>query len=374
MRCGVFAILLLGAGCRQLLGIDDPSVSSTDAATDTVPVDNAAIDAFRVCVGAAPYEVCMPSVPPPRSFIDVRLDTGSSTACAGSEVRWTSPQQPPACFLVGSTLVVAGLRATGSRPLVLVATESITITGLVDVASYRFGLNAGIGAGSPWSGCAAFPAMPENSMGGSGGGAGASFGGVGGAGGAGGAGGGGMTMAAAAPTYLRAGCAGQHSGTGNNGGAPGGPGGGAVYLAARSSITISGSGAINASGMGGDMTTSRSGGGGGGSGGMIVLWAPTIAQGPGLIIANGGGGSGGAEGGTGGYGGDPSPTSPFYAAGGPGTGNGGNGGNGGAINGVAAPGTPTTFVAGGGGGGGSVGYIQANHPLGGVSPPATIVP
>jgi hypothetical protein len=381
MRGVAIAIWLTAAGCRQLIGIDDPTVGTIDAAIDAIdgrPIDSPeiVIDAGPMCVGVDPFKVCMASAPTPQSIVNATINTGTSTLCAGLDVAWTTPQQPDACFIVGSSLSVAGLRASGPRPLVLVATGTLTVTGLIDVASHRTA-PAMVGAGSPWTGCGAFPVTPGNAvLGGAGGGAGASFGAVGGNGGNGGAASGGVTMPATTTMYLRAGCAGQRGGNGQGTGASGGAGGGAVYLAAGAMISISGAGAINASGMGGDLTTTGSGGGGGGSGGMVVLWAgQSIQHLSGVIIANGGGGSGGSQGGNGGLGGDPNPGSVMHAAGGPSTGAGGDGGNGGAITAVAGPGESTgALMSGGGGGGGGVGYIQTSHALGMVSPAPAIVP
>jgi hypothetical protein len=377
MRRGAIAILLLGAGCRQLLGIDDPTVGSgsLDAATSDALVDT---PSGVVCVGAPPYRVCM-SEPGPLVLSDnTTIDTTSDARCTppASAPGWVSTTQPQACFIVGTDISIGSLKASGSRPLVIVATETLIVTGVIDVASHRIGSVQGPGA--PWSGCAAFPVTAGASTLGAGGGAGASFGGAGGTGGQGGFAGGGMAPpAGAAPTVLRAGCTGQTGGAGTSSATLGGGGGGAIYLAAGTSMTFKGSGSINASGAGGYPTAPHGGGGGGGSGGMIVLFGQTIEMVTGArIVANGGGGAGGAQLGSGGAGQEANPTTGLGGGvGGPGTGSGGNGGEGGSVSVVAQNGTAASGDGGGGGGGGSVGYIQANHPLTGMASPApAIVP
>jgi hypothetical protein len=202
----------------------------------------------------------------------------------------------------------ASLRARGSRPLVIVASEDIEVQrhGVVSVRSFRFVAGAGMDDGR----CRA-----EGGRGGDG--EAQEFGGVGDAGegaGTGGSGGGGGGYGAAggqgAPVNgsggdpspggaanddeqnqlspLRGGCSGGDglSVTGGSGGQRG-EGGGAVQLIANGSITIEGS--VSASGGGGASGDEGSGGGGGGSGGAVLLEAPRVAI-AGALTANGGGG------------------------------------------------------------------------------------
>lgn len=271
------------------------------------------------------------------------------------------------CVIAATTLTInATLRATGTKPLVLLASDSIIVNQLIDVGSHRKPTES-IGAGADPGTCVA-SALPGASAGGAGGG----FAGTGGSGGTGGDGGsGGLPASAMTPiTALRGGCRGQ-DGNGPAHGV-GGHGGGAVYLIAGNRISITGPG-INAAGEGGTggapIATSAvmSGGGGGGAGGMIGLDAPTIT-GTGLLLANGGGGgqgSGTAVPGAAGL--DPAGIS---AAGGGtlqlgGSGCGGNGGDGssGSVAGSGTSGGAFQCGApgggGGGGGGGGAGIIKA---------------
>ena len=269
------------------------------------------------------------------------------------------------CVVVATTLTInAALRATGTKPLVLLASDSILVNQLIDVGSHRSPTES-IGAGADPVTCLA-GALPGTSAGGAGG----SFAGTGGSGGAGGDGGsGGLPASATTPIpALRGGCRGQ-DGDGPGKGV-GGHGGGAVYLIAGNRISITGPG-INAAGEGGTggaVVNVMSGGGGGGAGGMIGLDAPTITC-TGLILANGGGGGQGS--GTivpGATGSDPAGINA--ASGGThdqpeGSGCGGDGGSGssGTVGGSGAGGGAFRCGApgggGGGGGGGGAGIIKA---------------
>jgi hypothetical protein len=318
---------------------------------------------------------------------------------------------PSLCVVAGTTIeipagatlrafaVSQGAAATGTNPLVLFATGSITVTGAIDVASHVKETIAGgipaLGAGARTAiGCAASGldgtsgrAASGGSFGG-GGGAGGSFGTLGGAGGFGGNASNvahGNPVASAAPTALIGGCPGGNGGGGDGGDAPGpgGNGGGAVYLIAGESITISGK--INASGAGGSEggagNNSSGAGGGGGAGGMIGLESARITVATaGALFANGGGGgagNGGVPENSGTPGGDAAAPGTGAAAG-TGTGGGGGGGIGSVGAGVGMPGkngSGGNHEAAGGGGGGGAGAIRifSGQPAsiqGSVSPPA----
>jgi hypothetical protein len=285
------------------------------------------------------------------------------------------------CVLSAQTIEVpAAVTVTGSRPLVLFASQTIHVAGTLDVSS-RHGATPGAGANS--SRCNSPATLPTASNLGAGGGAGGSFGDVGGDGGAGNAnlGGGqpamlGGTAALAATTVaLRGGCPGQQGadGTGVNDGGVRGDGGGATYLFAAGSIAIDG--AVFASGAGGQGGLDYGGGGGGGSGGLIGLESPTIAV-TGTVAANGGAGGGGGsvlaplQGGIG----DDGATTTFngVAQGGTPGFYGGTGGHGSSVASLAA--TSVAADAGGGGGGGGVGVIWVRGALTGtqISPTARV--
>ena len=289
------------------------------------------------CFGASLVNTCLPALPAAPRTLATAFDTDSADCFV--DKGW--------CVIGATELSVSALRVTGSRPLVLVATGSITVDNMLDVASRRTGNTVELGAAASSPTC--IPGQPAAH---GGGGAGGTFGGRGGNGGVG-------TLNSAESglvvslTAFRGGC------TGGDGAAnSGGPSGGAVYLIARTRITVVGT--INASGAGGGP------GGGGGSGGMIGLEAPTVSV-TGSVFANGGGGGEG----NGTQGANPtSATSPA-----PG-GSGGTGGDGGA----GSAGTTKTgarggdSATGGGGGGGGAGFIVVipSQPTGGTMSPAPI--
>jgi hypothetical protein len=362
------AVAIVCAGCSFKPNAAGTGDGGADDASDGIgvlpdaPLDG---DPNLPCYGIGIVRVC-PQVPPPAAYdigADTRVDTDIAATCSHTV---TGMNIVGTCVIVAQKIqITRALQVVGSKPLVLVATDTLVVmgsNGRIDVASHRGG-NLGAGANSAL--------CPNNgSPGGGGGGPGGSFTGRGGAGGNGGATSGvGMTI----PAVLRGGCPGT-KGAGNAGG-NGGAGGGGVYLIAGTSIAISST--INASGMGGEGAGASlgAGGGGGGSGGMIVLDAPTVNI-SGSVFANGGGGGEGADVAGGHDGADP--TSASSAARG---GNGGNIGGGGGGDGSVGttldgdPGGDSVFgTQGGGAGGGGAGFIRIYgipNISGTVSPPQT---
>lgn len=353
-----------------------------------------------VCLSAAPTS--------PLSLSGVTVNTANVSAGSCTQL---VPQSggPALCVLAGTSITIAagatvravglnpiGSTAPGTNPLVLIAMETITVSGTLDVSSHfseTVGGEPALGAGArTTAGCFATGVDGPAGAGsnGAGGGAGGSFGAMGGAGGNGGNNnqtGHGTPMAAMAPRQLVGGCPGGHGGDGGGGfpsGGAGGNPGGAVYLLAGRSIAVAGK--VNASGAGGvggiEGNSSSGGGGGGGAGGLIVLEAPQVTV-TGSVFANGGGGGAGAGNigdmtDNGKPGSDPT-TALTPASGGGGTSGGGNGGAGAAGTTAAAAGNKgggSDPQSGGGGGGGGAGVIRVLGPspssIGGtVSPPAT---
>jgi hypothetical protein len=265
------------------------------------------------------------------------------------------------------------LRVEGKRPLIIVATDDITVAGSIIAAAA--GLNAGPGgymggtSSSDGQGCGGGYKTESKRKGGAGG----SFGGYGGKGGEGPAGktpcvepctmGHCPTITCLTP--LQGGSGGACGGEGDGlfglfagDGGRGGAGGGAVQLSSLKSITVKKSGLINVGGGGAQGGgSSLAGGGGGGSGGGILLEAGNIII-DGTIAANGGGGGGGAiivKGGSPGSSGAASATA--VAGGGGGAAWPDKGGSGGSGSSKADPnggdgnkGSGVTYAHGGGGG------------------------
>jgi hypothetical protein len=348
----------------------DSSSSGSDTGVDTTvtpPIDGGpcfGTGLVKVCFDATPTgAVTLPGATNP-------LDTGVSGSCTKIV---TQVGGPDLCVIAGMTVTVSGpFVAIGTRPLVLIGADSVSVPGTLDVSSKIAG-GSRKGAGANDSGCTT-GGNGKNDSGGGGGGAGGSFGTAGGAGGTGDkndngmprngvAPGGAAGAEQATPLALRGGCKGSAGGEGANtdtshtGGA-GGDGGGAVYLIAGNMITIAGD--VFASGAGGSVTPGNGGfeqgAGGGGSGGMIGLDAPTI-QVTGRIAANGGAGAGGGADMGGTPGGDG--TTAMWdkrAPGGNGDknpmGDAGDGADGSTVNLITNLGGASADAAGGGGAGG----------------------
>lgn len=365
MRHLGLAVALASAGCNSLLGIEDLTLS------DASPPDGA------LCYGTL-ITRCYEAPPTGALALSSTIDTATDVRC---DVL-AQPDGTEVCLVAGATIVIdaAGFTAAGARPLVLLAAETITVTGTLDVASR--GATFGAGANPPACGTEGGGATGRHG----GGGAGGSFGTRGGSGGVGGGGPGeggnpGVASAPVEAVTVRGGCPGSAGGAGAVAmpGA-GGAGGGAVYLIAGTSITVDG--AIQASGSGAGATpvnSGSSGGGGGGAGGLVALEAPTIDV-LGSVVANGGGGGEGGGETLGGAPGDNGSVFNDAANGGAGTSEGGDGGSGSVADMSPAPGSPGTQGTGqhggGGGGGGGAGVVWTKGTLTGISisPPATTAP
>ncbi len=341
-------VLLLGAGCSKLFGLEDPDPKHLDAPMQGSDVTGP--DASDRCFGQWD-PICFESRPTLTTPLPPLIDT-RTTIC--------DPHLDHLDYCVvaraGDLSIDQATRVVGDKPLVLIVTGTLTITAKLDVSSHRGDGTKGAHGVDP---CVAAANGNRHD-----GGAGGSFQGRGGGGGIGG-GGSNQTSDAgtpiAQPIVLRGGCVGA-AGTGAtintlNGGA-GGEGGGGVYLIGGTAIIVS-TGAVDASGAGGGGAAAsgeKLGGGGGGSGGMIVLDAPMLTiDGP--VFADGGGGGGGAN--------DTASANPgseslgqTAATGGSGTGGGTGGGVG--SHGTTLPGATVGLISqndGGGGGGGGAGWI-----------------
>ncbi len=377
MRRAVFALVL--AGCSFEHGVV-PGAGGADGGGDGTVGDGSGdtpcVPGFlNLCAETAPTQPLHLTGPD-------TINTDTDPRCR----TFTQPNGGPVCLVYATSVAIdagGSLTATGSRPLAIASTSTLTIAGAIDVSSHIGGAR---GPGASDAGCL-FTTNPEMDTGGAGGGAGGSFGAMGGNGGTGDSdnslGGDGTAtpgIAGAAPSIvaLRGGCSGQAGANESNGGGAGGAGGhsgGALYLYAAQSITISGS--VRATGAGGAGGRVQAGGGGGGSGGFVVVESASITINGQLSANGGGGGEGGARVGTTPVDGQPGTDGVLGTAAAPG-GVGtdtrfGYGGAGGASTPAAAG---ISSIVAGGGGGGSVGKIKLITPatsglhLGGViSPP-----
>ncbi|HTJ43192.1 MAG TPA: hypothetical protein VL463_13900 [Kofleriaceae bacterium] len=358
-RAAALAALVLCGGCRVLVEL----VESDPAAVDGGAGADGAVGPDPSC-GAwpfAPTDVDPCAIPAPGEAIVLGPGTWTYDTNSGA---LTDPAQDavyPTSALIASpggelrVISVRGfdvqagaiLRATGKRPLVVVAWTDLDVSGTIEVSSSATVAGAGANPSTcPAAGTLAGAAAAEGGGGGAGGGF-ASAGGAGGSGGA-GAGAGGSPAAAVTPLdHVRGGCDG---GRGGNAGGHGGHGGGALALIAQGTVAIAGTIDAGASG-GGGAPSGRAGGGGAGAGGMIELDGTIVHLAATAVLAsNGGGGGGGCDGGPAADGANGS-AGATVASGGAKQGMGGDGGDGAFAQTAAQPGQPAARGGGGGGGG-----------------------
>lgn len=106
------------AGCRQVFGLPDPIPIDAPSGSG---VRDGRHDGFdTLCVAAASWTVCVPAPSGPIS-LPAQIDTDTSQLCATAR---------GACFVVGTTITGGQVTASGRAPLVLVATDQISLAAL----------------------------------------------------------------------------------------------------------------------------------------------------------------------------------------------------------------------------------------------------
>lgn len=414
-RCKLLIVRLAGllvllAGCRQILGFEAAVGPGPTPDAEVVPDASACVDLSVQCVGEVTLRTCatvgeQPTdttctwgclaggpahcavLEPTGGLIttadlapdDLLFDTQVATDVVLDDSGQISGGVRPSgtgvingiawevrgqlsVFRFKSVELQGAVTVTGTRPVVIIADGPITLRSVFDARGNCNGNDAGPGGSSGGNTAADANGSGGGRRGGNAG-TGTVSGGGGGGGGASGSPGGdagnGITGGAGGPAFgdltittLVGGGGGGGGGRPGDGGAGGG-GGGAVFLISNTLVAISNPGGINAGGCGGNHGQgSIGGGGGGGAGGAILIEAPVLLLDGGLAV-NGGGG-GGASSGNDGQDGALATTS---ASGGPSL-IGGTGGNGGA--GSSLSGSAGMDNAHSGGGGGAVGRIRIN--------------
>ncbi len=311
-------------------------------------------------------------------------------------------------FSFGRLVVREGVtvKAVGSRPLVLAASDFVTLDGVIDARPMSLagalcppssaGPGGGKGGASGRGSPTASSGMRGEGPAGGNGGSTKSNGTVGGGGGGGasaGSGGGASTGTLAylggsggepyTPAQLATFVGGSGGGGGGCNGASatplgsGGGGGGAVALLSLKGITVGSApspGGVNAGGCGGFAGTT---GGGGGAGGTILLEAPVVQLAASTVLAANGGGGGDLSGHDGqpgqfgtavAYGGDNTQ----FAYNGAGNGAANNQLDGGNANVLGTVGPPGVSAGNGYGGGGGAGRIRLNSVSGAAVSPGVV--
>jgi hypothetical protein len=302
------------------------------------------------------------------------------------------PSGPELAVLHVSTFTIATAvtaRVIGTRPLVVIASDTIAIDGVLDAGAllHQSGAGGGLPASGDRPGVQGAHDQTYCDAGGGGGGQATAGGTGGGATGTGNVSGetcnatGGVAGGVVGDNAITVLAGGSGGGPGRGGAsgnvdacvASGGAGGGAVQLSSATAVAIAGEVSVGGGGgrggVGTDNTncTNRGSGGGGGSAGSIVLQAPSIIVSAGAyVVAHGGGGGGGATVGTDGLDGGDGAT----AAGAAGLGAASYGSDGGAGGSGTAPSDGATNTVGdgnGGGAGGAAGRIAIYRPSSGTT-------
>lgn len=293
--------LLLATGCRSLLGLDDSTPRGSGGDDDDGPPHPDA----PLCWGSEP-SVCLTAEPTGRVDLGGIIDTNTSDHCVAHD-----PVSPAdVCVIAARDVhVVASTSFVGTRAVIVIAADTLSIEAAVDIAAHTVTRIASAAPGSRTGATdCIFAANPEAHTAGAGG----SHGGVGGDGGdsrdlnGDKVGEGGLHGPLPTTAGLVGGCRGQSGFDAADHFGDGGFGGGAIELVAGTMIEIADVGRVDASGgagVGGECTlksgtcnagSDARGGGGGGAGGRIILDAPMISN-AGKIFADGGGGGGGAS-------------------------------------------------------------------------------
>src|SRR5580704_6519480 len=170
VRAELLAMLvaLLGA-CGFRDGVTTGASDGPDGSNDgsaTMGDGGHAIDApptQPTCLGSGAYGICAKTTPPATLALPATIYTSSGGGgphaytidpnCLGLDYwDWSSAAQPKACvmFAQNITLDSTTVHVYGAQPLVLLATESITIAAgqLLDVSSHQNSQLPGPGAGS----------------------------------------------------------------------------------------------------------------------------------------------------------------------------------------------------------------------------------
>lgn len=269
------------------------SSSTPDAAVDAGPPDGPArftpihLD-FALPLAGAP-DVVLAANP-------ATIDT-TALMIDGATSPFFVKQGAYAVLYANQLSVQHDLTITGTLPLIVVASDRVTVTANIDLSARGTMPGSGAATSGPGAGGAGatFVTTERESSGGGGG----SYGSLGGPGGT-----GDSPRIPAGASGLRYGMlptdplvGGSPGGPGGNTAAGGGAGGGALQISSATSISITGN-YITAGGGGGTGGGSGlNGGGGGGAGGEIFLEAPSITISA-TLAANGGGGGGGGAGGS----------------------------------------------------------------------------
>ncbi len=361
----------LAAVCLAIVGCGEGEGGSTPSDTGTADTaTEAAVDAARGPLGFQPSNV-------PESKLDftglgdvvwndnlcgntLSLSDSMTTLCDGLGTKFRSFEHVDGknrytVFVARSFKIEAGQSVTlsGTRPIILVALDSIEILGQLNGDAGRAGgaeQGNGVDADGPGAGGGKYDGAPGKRGGGAG------FCGKGGDAGS--------AIAKGGVTYGTASLVPLLGGSSGGGPYPG-AGGAAVQLVAGRRIHVGAAGRVYVPGGGGHSALNL--GGGGGSGGAILLESKDIAI-DGTLAANGGGGGSNNGGGDGEKGTATTTPAKGDVAGAEGAGGAGSGGT------SVAGGNATGAADVAGNGGGGSGFIRLNTASGAATLTGVVSP
>jgi len=144
----LIAALLLTAGCDEVFSLDRVDAGVVDALPDAGDGDGSPLVCFGGSASGGVFEHCLPTMSLSQRLLGPSIDTGGPTAGDCDEVvRQKDQDATEVCVIAGSRIeIVAGVRAIGARPLVLIAVTDLVIGGELDASSRRNFALAGAGA------------------------------------------------------------------------------------------------------------------------------------------------------------------------------------------------------------------------------------
>ena len=145
MRAFVLASIACGA-CSSRVNPEYCANHPSDHAYCPYEDGGPTSDTPQLCIGSNSFALCI-EAPQASVMLPAMLDSDGSALCLQSQpASWKANGQPDACIITGTTISATSTTVTGGRPLVLVASDSISVSQLLDTSSHYNAGSTGPGA------------------------------------------------------------------------------------------------------------------------------------------------------------------------------------------------------------------------------------